>query len=166
MYNTSGWQGLMQVRAGDGRAAAYPPRLDVPLALKVMDHIEAHPGEHRQWMWATRWYPGHEEEPGCGTSYCFAGHVAQATMPESWSFVWDDGRMPHREVSYFLRTDTGQRISVASYATGRLGVTAVESAYLFDATNTRENLRDMVCALVRAEQQRLWPRENVRAKSA
>lgn len=124
------------------------PALNVPLITKVMDHIEAHPQEHDQGTWASR--------TGCGTTYCFAGHAVNMTLPETGRFLFGAVVTDAYEVRIGLET-----VPIPVRARELLGLTGGEALALFESRREmhpdveRARLRTMVDQLVEAEEHRL-----------
>ena len=94
------------------------PTPNLPLLRKVLDHIDAHPDEWNQSMWAT--------ETECGTAYCVAGHAVAMTE----GVIFDEfGYGPAESLCW---TDGAQKA---------LGVTDDEGLSLFYAGNTRADVQ-------------------------
>lgn len=126
--------------------------LNVELLDEIMSYIEAHP---RTWNQAN-WYVNVDPEDGstkhfwrieevteqnsCGTSFCFAGHVALRegfpAPPLQNGVEWE------REVS-------GERWgeAVDAFAEKVLGIDPEQAEALFAGENTMADLRNMVTAL-------------------
>lgn len=126
--------------------------LNVELLEEIMSYIEAHPQTWNQANWYVNVDPedGSEkgfwrieevtEENSCGTSFCFAGHVALRegfpTPPLNNNMEWErkvDGEF-YRE-------------SVDQFAEKVLGIDSEQGEALFAGENTMAELRNMVTAL-------------------
>lgn len=125
------------------------PDLNVGLVTKVMDHIEAHPEQHDQKNWAKIVDELEYQRTGCGTAFCFAGLTIHLGGPERIRWVWDGIRS-----GMFADMDTGQVVPVQPSAQLLLGLTNYEAELFFHSYNTVSDLRAMVNALVKAENQR------------
>lgn len=119
---------------------------------EIMEFIEAHPETWHQASWFqhldpetgdSKWHVTIEEvseRNSCGTSFCFAGHVAlhegfpspPLDSNESWERTIDGERWPEH---------------VDTFAMNRLGITTAQADALFDGDNTMTDLRNMVTAL-------------------
>lgn len=91
------------------------------LLERVMQHIEDHPEQHQQAIWANE----------CGTAACFAGWAA---LFSGWT----------REENNFFRSSDGRSLHLRSLASEVLGLSDGESEILFHAANHVELLRMMV----------------------
>lgn len=123
--------------------------LNVGLVNKVMDHIEAHPEQHGQRNWAKIVDELEYRRTGCGTAFCFAGLTIHLGGPERIRWVWDGIRS-----ELFIDMDTAQIAPVQPSAQLLLGLTNYEAELFFHSYNTVSDLRAMVNALVKAENQR------------
>lgn len=126
--------------------------LNVELLEEIMSYIEAHPQTWNQ----ANWYVNVDPETGsqkhfwrieevteqnsCGTSFCFAGHVALRegfpAPPLENGVEWE------REVS-----DLTWGESVDVFAEKVLGIDPEQAEALFAGENTMADLRNMVTAL-------------------
>jgi hypothetical protein len=138
------------------------PDLDLPLLNKVMDHIEAHPEEHDQSIWAKRRFD--QDGNACGTQYCFAGHTVVMGMrdgeqliwrPQTWRNVVGGDPLVATSGAVDVADAQGTINLIADRAQALLGLTRQEAERLFFAGQRREQLRRMVQALELAEQCRL-----------
>lgn len=123
------------------------PALDLPLLSKVMDHIDQHPREHDQTIWART-----SEE--CGTSCCFAGH-AVSISPQGYPMVWEPLIDGTGSLALEVLAPDGIKQRISDHAADLLGLTAREADQLFAGHNLRSQLRYMVQALELAETCRL-----------
>lgn len=124
---------------------------NVPLLSKTMDHIEAHPEEWDQSMWATR------KNPQCGTIACFAGTSVLLADPDAkMLFIADGGYLDLEDgesiyvapSSAALCVDgTGRTRRIDNYAKQLLGLNSTQAANLFRGTNTMNHLRRYVAEL-------------------
>ena len=132
------------------------PALNVPLLTKVMDHIDAHPDEHDQDVWARRL----DAASPCGTTYCFAGHAVNMTLAPGERFLFLNHDYPS-PIAFSVRLGPAGIRDVPDLARERLGLSRGEALALFQsdpdlpADRMREMLRAMVRELVDAEQVRL-----------
>lgn len=135
-----------------GAVMEYAPALNEPLLHKVLDHIRAHPEEHDQSHWARQVI---EPASGvCGTKFCFAGHAAMLTLQPGERVSWNRSHSGETSGHYIVDAN-GRRVDpISDRARRELGVTANESAWLFHAANTLDELTNMVQALVLVEQYR------------
>lgn len=128
------------------------PALNVPLITKVMDRIEAHPQEHDQSTWASR--------TACGTTYCFAGHAVEMTLPETGWFLFGAAGSEAITDAYEVRIGL-ETVPIPVRARELLGLTGGEALALFESRREmhpdveRARLRTMVDQLVEAEEHRL-----------
>jgi hypothetical protein len=134
------------------RTGLYTPHgvvLDIPLARKTIEHIEAHPREHNQGAWVTTWQRFGNAAPVCHTAYCFAGHAALLSGGEfaqdndGEDFVFVQGPI----TAQYRQNKNYGGIHVADYAQHVLGLAPGEASRLFFANNTIEDLRGMVTSL-------------------
>jgi hypothetical protein len=91
----------------------------------TLAHIEAHPDEHDQSMFARR--------TPCGTTYCFAGHAVLLGDPDA-QFYWVGYGYPGVEVSDHLDGPTMNRtghVHIEEYAAHLLGLDGDEINDLF-----------------------------------
>lgn len=131
------------------------PPLDVALLSKVMEHIEQHPDEHDQGVWASRPIES-TSDSACGTAFCFAGHAVNMTMAEQDRFMFGVGDDNWDFlVAYSVQDSDGMRRAIPALARQRLGVSNDEGVELFASSNTMEQLRALVDDLIGAEQRRL-----------
>lgn len=125
--------------------AANGPNVD--LLTRTLAHIEAHPEQWDQTMWATR--------GSCGTSYCFAGW-AVALSGGKPNFA-DDFAADVREGvddSYHVLAGSIPGITETYYgavARQLLGLEPYQSNELFDDCNSLDDLRRIVGKLTGAE---------------
>lgn len=130
-------------------------KLNVKLLLEIMDFIKAHPTTWSQEDWFrvvdrktgnTKYvseFSKVEEINSCGTSFCFAGHVAlhegfpapPINTNDSWTRIVDDPEIEYPE-------------HVEDFARDRLGLTYRQANALFAENNSMEDLERMVSALV------------------
>lgn len=106
--------------------------INVPLLRKVLEHITAHPEEHDQEVWGI-------SGPACGTKFCLAGHVVQATGHQ---LVWMDPLDWEREVygaEAALAVVDDWR-TVPAVATEELGLDADQEQGLFWEAQTLDDL--------------------------
>lgn len=109
----------------------------------VMAHITAHPEQHDQSRWCTRWLDGEREE--CGTTACFAGWTAEL-------FAEGEGYSQFNSAVSWRR---GQKlIHVQDLATELLGLDGKTRDKLFEANNSRRMLELMVKDLANGEELR------------
>lgn len=133
------------------------------LLLETLEHIENNPQTWEQGDWyvwvgsdghLVRGYGGItvEEVNSCGTAMCFAGHAAiksgfpPAPAPEVGKTTLSPWKNEHG-------------VEVMDYARDRLGLTRGQSDVLFDATNTLEDLRTLVEAIIdnpEIDEDELW----------
>jgi len=101
------------------------PLPNLPLLNKVRDHIGAHPETWNQRHWRT--------VTDCGTSYCFAGWAA-----------YFDGAVWANSVTEndLLFGDTAAR-----WARDALGLTDMEAAWLFTASNRLDDIDDCLTTI-------------------
>lgn len=109
------------------------PALNVPLLLKTMEHIEAHPEEHNQRHWVIR--TGAYVGGTCKTACCFAGHAVLLGDPQA-EFVFSQFSIATQ------RLRDGREVGEA--ARTLLGLTYGQASRLFHHSNTREELRLLV----------------------
>jgi hypothetical protein len=133
------------------------PDLDLPLLHKVMDHIEQHPDEHNQSVWASR-RPADQADAHCGTAFCFAGHAVNLS-PQGYRFVWEPLIDGSGSLALDVRQPGGGKQRVSDHAADLLGLTVDEADILFAGQNLRPQLRYMVTALELAEGCRLALRD-------
>lgn len=93
--------------------------LNLPLARKVLEHIEAHPEEHFQGFWGKQIV---DSETACRTTMCIAGWAAALSGCE---LEWENG---------FLDKVNGDH-NVHGYAEELLGLNSTESVHLFYSGN-------------------------------
>lgn len=116
---------------------------NVPLMLKVLEHITAHPDEHDQHTWATR-------APHCGTTYCFAGWAVVLTghdvkwTPHGWCCEFPGCK---RE-SAALTTD---RRTIHDVAREELGLTVRQADDMFWGGNSLRWLWETAADITRGE---------------
>ncbi len=113
------------------------------LAYSTLDHIRAHPDQHRQVVWLRRpaGYPAPTADTGwCGTSGCFAGWVSLLA-----------GDQPVRGDAHFgwewvdeVRTPDGRHAFVAERAVELLRISQEQADQLFDAVNSVADLERLV----------------------
>lgn len=118
----------MSVITNEGADMIDRPERDLPLLVKVLEHVTAHPEEHDQSVWA--------QQTPCGTAMCVAGHTA--TM-----CGWDIDRSfwsPMTGFSQVRRAGCAERRHVSDVAAEALGLTADEADVLFDGWNTLADL--------------------------
>jgi hypothetical protein len=113
--------------------------INVPLLLRTLEHIEAHPEEWNQEKWH------------CGSAYCFAGHAATLSGAV---FVTTPGDPDPDDTIHVLGPGDDKPHAVYYYAAGALGLDPYGRAAdrLFDGSNTLDDLRRVVADLTaRAE---------------
>ena len=103
---------------------------NVPLIRKTLEHITAHPEEWDQTTWAT-------ERQGCGTAFCFAGHVVNS---EGHEIVWESGGECDCEwcggtVSAEFCLVDGKPRTISNVAMHALGLTRDQADTLFAGGN-------------------------------
>lgn len=115
---------------------------------EVLDHIENNPQTWQQDVWFIN-RDGTEENfsieveeiNSCGSAFCFAGHAALKggfTRPPANNYD-----------SWFSRNEeTGRVTYVDEFARDWLGVTNDQADILFSSSNTMDDLRECVAALV------------------
>jgi hypothetical protein len=129
--------------------------LNVELLLRVFEFIKTHPTTWYQ----SDWFKVVDRETGtaktyletfeveevnsCGTSFCFAGHVALAEGFPAPPKV--NGRYWSRDVNSLDGFDTER---VEEFAQKRLGLTYVQSEALFAPDNEMKDLERMVHTLI------------------
>jgi len=105
---------------------------NIELLNKVMNHIELHPNQHDQTVWA--------ERTVCGTAMCFAG----------WAVVLSGGKIAFAGNS--TRTSQcridGAMDDIDLVAERLLGLSMDDANDLFGPTNTIEDLREIVDMLI------------------
>jgi hypothetical protein len=105
--------------------------VDVPLLIKVLDHITAHPEEWDQETWAIK--------TSCGTACCVAGH-AVVMAGHTLQFG-----------SYYPGTSSAMRVSdgrsIENVARQELGLSVDQADLLFNSSNTLYNLWWIACDL-------------------
>ena len=114
---------------------------NVPLLLKALAHVEAHPEEWVQETWR------------CGTAACFAGHAAMIDGGEwvndesALMFARDDDPANATWKPFFAEDDR-KRIDVGDRAKHILGLSTEQADNLFAYSNTLDDLRAEVSRLV------------------
>lgn len=109
------------------------PEVNVPLLRKAVEWAEVE-NALPNGMWSQRFWAQQTE---CGTAYCIAGFVAQE-MSDGIDF-WQGIRI----ASQCIDPDSGDKVSISTFAAERLGLTLAESDALFAASNTIEDVRDV-----------------------
>lgn len=115
--------------------------LNIPLARKVIEHIEAHPEEHRQEFFAAKL--------DCGTTACIAGHALLLSGEYGLDALGED------EIEFdFHRTDgSGDFVLTSEAGQEILGLTDEQRDTLFfDLQDEDEALDYLRGLLVKAEQ--------------
>lgn len=141
-------------------------RINMDLIDQVMRHIEFHQDLWDQSTWGRAMFDsavldeiGVEQarkiimedptNPACGSSFCFAGHVAYTVDRKkpyiSKHSVWWENFRGTADLS-FVKTgpDENDYVDVGAYARDRLNLDNSETAILFDGNNTLHDLRGMV----------------------
>jgi hypothetical protein len=109
--------------------------INFPLLWKVYDHIVAHPDEWMQRQWAVK-----TTTSSCGTAFCVAGHAAVMT---GHTIAWDDDLVL---TAYVVAPGTLPDLTIENVAKRELGLTSDEADVLFRATNTLEDIHDILMA--------------------
>lgn len=123
-------------------------QVNVPLLRKALEHIDAHPEEHDQGVWARR--------TPCGTAYCLAGHVAVLAGYEiDWSPAADCGYFEAQVECVTALDSWGSPLDIAWVAQDALGVTCHQSRVLFATENSRADLWAIAEKLTNGEIRRL-----------
>lgn len=115
---------------------------NVQLLQDTLNYIKNHPDEWYQSSWyahfdadSTRWFAGDAGAP-CRTAYCFAGTAAILSgfppPPKEHRTIWSD--------------ENG--VQVDEYAEKALGLTYSQAVELFHASNTLEDLEEMVAKII------------------
>lgn len=114
---------------------------------RTLEHVLAHPDEHRQDVWGYRFPPGATRGPVCGTAFCLAGHAAVtvAGARPRWS---PEGYLVDVDV---YRDGGAARVEVDVYAAEVLGLDDDQAGALFYHGNTRVVLAELVRELTRGE---------------
>lgn len=103
--------------------------INVPLLQKVLDHITAHPDEHRQDNWARR------DLNGCGTACCVAGWAALMSGHElQWKEYGGCGDPHCCPIQADAATTTSGQ-TIEAVATEELGLTHAQADRLFAGGN-------------------------------
>ena len=102
--------------------------LDIPLARKTLEHIEAHPEEWNQGDWI------------CESGMCYAGHAAHLAGAELVGAL-------ATFTAYAFGPESERGIHVSDYARRVLGLGDGEAQRMFYGENTLEDLRGMVESL-------------------
>lgn len=100
--------------------------VNVPLLRKTLEHIEAHPEEHNQRVWAVR--------TSCGTAACLAGWVVQLAGRD---LDWVDGVCGPFATHVQVDEET---VSIRAMAMMELGLDGTRANILFDSDNSRAQL--------------------------
>lgn len=121
------------------------PRPNLPLLRKVLSHIDAHPEEWVQQVYAVRGETLRRVTdlrnsasgqalamPVCGTAFCIAGH---AVVMAGHDIDWDS----HGRADSAAMTASGDYIE--DVAKAELGLTDAEAVRLFAGPNTREDVQ-------------------------
>lgn len=103
---------------------------NVPLFRKIFEHIDAHPEEWNQDMWATK--------TECGTAYCFAG-FAMAFSGEDEADFGPDPFVKVGDVSHHTKSDK----SIERVGREALGINEKDAETLFWARNTLDDLHSI-----------------------
>jgi len=111
--------------------------VNVPLLRKVMEHIENHPDEHNQKMWAIR--------NECGTAYCFAGHTV---IMSGWRVLFEPYGNGNLWAGACKNPETGARVTISKAAAGLLGISPELARMLFNETNSADFLRFLVDEII------------------
>lgn len=119
-----------------------------------LDYIADHPDEHVQSVWALRrftdagtltpeWndtfrYHGYHgwDEPACGTAFCLAGHVLNATPDVVFDWLGEG------ETSMAI-LPSGEHVSIFCGAARMLGITDAQAGLLFSGYNTLDHMRSL-----------------------
>lgn len=114
--------------------------LNIPLARKVLEHIEAHPEEHAQAHFASK--------NECGTTACIAGHAL--LLSGAYRIDNFDG-----DEFDFFEASTGKLVLPSDTAQGLLGLTHDQREELFfalqDKDEALEYLRNLITDAERRE---------------
>lgn len=115
--------------------------VDIERLDRALAHIEAHPEQHDQGVWARN--VGDDGKVNCGTAGCLAGWVVAQDDPDA-RFIRDDldEQIPGNTYSQ-VQTGTGKVESVEGRAQRLLGLNLEQGRALFGADNTVEHLREM-----------------------
>lgn len=119
-----------------------PSSPDAELARKVLEHIEANPGQWNQAYWAQR--------TECGTAYCFAGHVVSAAHPGAVFEFGDEDSYRRTEANRVSLSGAKHRL-IMYVAQETLGLNQYSAEVLFAPSNALEHLRDYVAQLERPD---------------
>lgn len=135
---------------------------NVQLLITTLEQIKRHPEDHDQENWR------------CGTSSCFAGHAAilagaqWATGPDAHSAQLppgairldpdDDTDMQAQhvysdDVTWIAPDGTRMYQHVSAYARRVLGFSLIDTGYLFMASNSIEDLENIVARLTSSAEQ-------------
>lgn len=107
--------------------------LDIPLARKVLEHIEAHPEEHNQ-----AYFAGRNE---CGTTACIAGHTL--LVSGQYHLGAFDG-----EEFEFIQSATGEYVIASDTAQEMLGLTQDQRETLFFSLQDEGEALDYLRSLI------------------
>lgn len=142
------------------------------MLLEIMDLIE-HPEkmpagtkwDQHEWVKQLVTYTIDEEGKDrvsvCGTSFCFAGWAVYldgyteyvSPVPDKNGFTWNEGSLRHPETQ-----ETLDVVAIQNHATHLLDIEDTDADALFEAGNSKEDLRNCVDALVRGESlAEVWP---------
>lgn len=91
----------------------------------IIGHIEAHPEEWNQHVWARHVH--------CGTAYCLAGHAVVRAGAE---IRWDE-----RRTLAELCVLHGRTYTIGSAAREILGLTSRQADHLFNGVNSIQDLK-------------------------
>jgi hypothetical protein len=108
----------------------------------VLNHIENNPTHWNQRKWH------------CGTSHCFAGFAQLFARGISLAVEFDRDNAGIKDKDDPIENDY---IAAEDDATGWLGLTHRQSAFLYDGDNTLDDLRTQVAIIMESE----YVRENV-----
>jgi hypothetical protein len=109
------------------------PEKNIPLIRKTLEHIEAHPDEHNQAVWA--------KKTECGAQFCFAGWAVM--LAEEVEPFWVDFEENGTLASYVITSD-GLKASIMEEAQKLLGLTECERNLLFMESYTLDELRSSI----------------------
>lgn len=100
--------------------------------VAVYQLIRDNPAEHAQ-----GWYGRRTE---CGTTYCFAGHVAVRAGARA---VWDTA-IAFPALADMVVTEHGRELGIDEVAADILGLTNDQAEYLFSGVNTLADIRSLI----------------------
>lgn len=109
-----------------------------PLLRKVLEHIEAHPDEHDQLVYA--------QQTPCGTTACVAGHTV---VIAGWDLTWERVGNAAVVADRCVRDGLSEWIPIA--ARNELGLNGGQAHYLFHFSRTVNEIREFVAELLEYE---------------